>query len=61
MSPLTEQSRPQYDSPSPVKMKLFQQHVSGTKTPNFIPPSEKFEIGLKLDDIIKPMQYSEIF
>ena len=47
MSPLTEQSRPQYASPSPVKMKLFQQPVPGTKTPSFIPPpSKKLENGL---------------
>ena len=60
MSPLTEQSRPQYDSPSPVKMKLFQQHVPGTKTPSFIPPSEKFENGLKPEVIITPMYNSEL-
>jgi len=60
MSPLTEQSRPQYASPPPVKMKLFQQPVPGTKTPSFIPPSKKLENGLKPEDIIKPMQNSEL-
>ena len=55
MSPLTEQSRPQYASPSPVKMKLFQQPVPGTKTPSFIPPpSKKLENGLKTEDINTP-------
>ena len=61
MSPLTEQSRPQYASPSPVKMKLFQQHVPGTKTPSFIPPQSKnLENGLKTEDINTPMQNSEL-
>ena len=61
MSPLTEQSRPQYASPSPVKMKLFQQPVPGTKTPSFIPPpSKKLENGLKTEDINTPMQNSEL-
>jgi len=59
MSPLTEQSRPQYASPSPVKMKLFQQPVPGTKTPSFIPPpSKNLENGLKTEDINTPMQNS---
>ena len=61
MSPLTEQSRPQYASPSPVKMKLFQQPVPGTKTPSFIPPpSKNLENGLKTEDINTPMQNSGI-
>ena len=61
MSPLTEQSRPQYASPSPVKMKLFQQPVPGTKTPSFIPPpSKNLENGLKTEDINTPMQNSEL-
>ena len=61
MSPMTEKSRPQYASPSPVKMKLFQQPVPGNKTPSFIPsPSKKLENGLKTEDINTPMQNSEL-
>jgi hypothetical protein len=57
---LTEQSRPKYASPSPVKMKLFQKLDPGIKTPIFDLPSENFDNGLKPKDCITPMQLHEV-